>query len=196
MVLFNQIMPPRRQARNQRTGETVIDAERPRQDPMQKFADMVAQALQRDIPVTGNQPDNHLANFKDFKAVGPPEFRGSAGPIEAQTWVNEIEKAFIIARVDEGQKTVFATYMMKGKANFWWEANKTRAGEEEITWDMFKNLFFENYLSVSMQSRMEVKFLELKQENMTVAEYAAKFNELARLAPHQVDTEARKGKKV
>ena len=188
-------MPPRRQTRNQRAGETVIDAERPRQDPMQKFANMVAQALQQGIPAAGNRPDNRLSNFKDFKAVGPPEFRGTADPIEAQTWVNEIEKAFVVARVDEGQKTSFATYMLKGEANFWWEANKTRAGEGVVTWARFKTLFFENYLSASMQARMEVKFLELKQDNMTVAEYAAKFNELARFAPHQVDTEARKARR-
>lgn len=39
---------------------------------------------------------------------------------------------------------------------------------------------------------MEIKFLELKQGDMTVPQYAAKFNELARFAPHQVDKEERK----
>lgn len=42
---------------------------------------------------------------------------------------------------------------------------------------------------------MEVTFLELKQDNMTVSEYAAKFNELAKFALHQVDTEARKARR-
>ena len=43
-----------------------------------------------------------------------------------------------------------------------------------------------------MQNRMEVQFLNLKQGDMTVPQYASKFNELARFAPHQVDTEERK----
>lgn len=42
-----------------------------------------------------------LANFKNFKSVGPLEFRGTTELIEAQTWVKEIEKAFDIARVSD-----------------------------------------------------------------------------------------------
>ena len=53
-------------------------------------------------------------------------------------------------------------------------------------------MFFETYFSESKKQEMEVKFLELKQGSMSVAEYEAKFNELARFATHQVDTEARK----
>lgn len=39
---------------------------------------------------------------------------------------------------------------------------------------------------------MEMRFLELKQGDMTVPQYVAKFNELAKFAPHQVDMEVRK----
>ena len=42
---------------------------------------------------------------------------------------------------------------------------------------------------------MEIKFLDLKQDDMSVAEYATKFNKLARFAPHQVDTGARRAKR-
>lgn len=191
-------MPPRRQNRNQRE-EQSVNNEGGQADPMQNFADMIAQAMENRAP-TGrgrlrNQPADRLANFKVFKAVGSPEFKGTTDPIEAQTWVKEMEKAFIIARVTEEQKTAFATYLMKGEANYWWETNQARAGTEVVLWTRFKELFFENYFSPSMQSRMEVKFLELKQKNMSVSEYAAKFNELARFAPHQVDTEARKARR-
>lgn len=93
----------------------------------------------------------------------------------------------------EEQKIGFATFMMKGEANYWWKANKGRAGV--ISWDRFKELFFENYFPENTQQDMEVKFLELKQGSMTVAEYVVKFNELARFAPHQVDTEARKARR-
>jgi hypothetical protein len=39
---------------------------------------------------------------------------------------------------------------------------------------------------------MEIKFLELKQGNMTVAEYEAKFTELSRFVPEYVNTEIKK----
>ena len=38
---------------------------------------------------------------------------------------------------------------------------------------------------------MELKFLELKQENMTVAEYEAKFTELSRFVLEFVNTDAK-----
>lgn len=159
---------------------------RGQREPMRAFANMIAGVMQ-----SGNQ----LANFKDFKAVGPPEFRGSRDPMEAQIWIEEIEKVFEVTRVAEEQKTTFATFMLKGEANYWWKINKNREGGGSVTWTRFKELFFENYFSENMQEQMEVIFLELKQGNMTVIEYAAKFNELARFAPHQVDTEARKARR-
>jgi len=38
----------------------------------------------------------------------------------------------------------------------------------------------------------EREFLNLKQESLSIMEYATKFNELSRFAPHQVDTEERR----
>lgn len=84
---------------------------------------------------------------------------------------------------------------MKGEANYWWEANKIRAREGVISWEKFKKIFFENYFPESMQSMMEVRFLELKQGDMTVSQYAVKFSELARFVPHQVDTETQKARR-
>lgn len=46
-----------------------------------------------------------------------------------------------------------------------------------------------------MATLMEKKFLELKQGDMSVLEYEVKFTELARFAPHQVDTEASKARR-
>ena len=42
---------------------------------------------------------------------------------------------------------------------------------------------------------MELKFFELKQENLTVAEYETKFTELARFVPEYVNTEEKKAKR-
>ena len=110
-------MPPRRQNHNQRE-ERSMNNERNQDDPMQNFTDMIAQAMWTRTPAARGQANNRLANFKDFKAVGPPEFSGTTDPIAAQTWVKEMEKAFIISRVAEEQKTAFATYLMKGEANY------------------------------------------------------------------------------
>ena len=155
-------MSPRRVLRNQEIEESVNNAAGAQPNPMQDFVNMMPEAMRNQVQPVGNQAGNQLANFKDFKAVGPPEFRGTADPIEAQTWVKEIEKAFVIARVAEEQKIIFATYLMKGEANYWWEANQNKVGTGIVTWEAFKKLFFENYFPESTQARMEIKFLELK----------------------------------
>ena len=130
-------MLPRRQPRNPRAEESVNNV-RNQPDTMRMFANMLAEALQTRPQQSEAAPAGHLVNFKDFKLVGPPEFSGSTDPIEAQTWIEEMEKVFDVARVAEEQKTSFATFMLKGEASYWWKANKGRAGEGVITWEKFK----------------------------------------------------------
>ena len=115
---IKQKMPQRRRSQHDSEGEE----KEQNQSSMQQFIDLLVRALQ-ERPV--NLPVTPITTFKDFKNAEPPEFKGTTEPIEPQAQIKKIEKAFMIARVD--QKTVFATYMMKGEANFWWEANQHRA---------------------------------------------------------------------
>ncbi|KAL8092675.1 hypothetical protein AgCh_034794 [Apium graveolens] len=45
---------------------------------------------------------------------------GSADPIEAMTWLKEIEKAFALTKARENQKTEFASYFLQEEASYWW----------------------------------------------------------------------------
>ena len=133
--------------------------------------------------------------FKSFQAVKPPEFKGSADPIEARAWLKEIEKAFALVKVGEDQKTEFASYYPKNEANYWGESMKALKGEEVIAWTRFTELFMEKYFPEYMQSMMELEFSELKQEEKSVAEYEARFVELARFVPSYVDSDIKKAKR-
>ncbi|MGI4673397.1 retrotransposon gag family protein [Klebsiella pneumoniae] len=64
-----------------------------------------------------------------------------------------------------------------------------------VTWERFTELFLEKYFPRYMETQMELKFLELKQDNMTVAEYEAKFTELSRFVPEFVSTDAKKARR-
>lgn len=133
--------------------------------------------------------------FKAFKEVHPPEFKGTTDPTEAQIWIKEIEKAFKVTQTAENMKTTFAAYMLKGEANFWWETIEAREENKNLELNRFKELFLEKYIPPCLESQMEINFLELKQGDMSIAEYVNKFNELARFAPHQVAAEARKARR-
>ncbi|KAL8117783.1 hypothetical protein AgCh_015616 [Apium graveolens] len=101
-----------------------------------------------------------------MKAINLPEFKGSLEPIKANVWLKEIEKAFALVKVKEEQKVEFAIYYLKNEATYWWEMDQ-----------------------------MELKFLELKQGNISVTDYEGKFEELSRYVSSYVDTDLKKAKR-
>ncbi|XP_074346950.1 uncharacterized protein LOC141685766 [Apium graveolens] len=100
-----------------------------------------------------------------------------------------MEKAVVHMKVEEDQKTDFSSYFLKGEANYWWESRRALEREDIVTWDRFTELFLEKYFPRYMKNQVEIKFLELKQGNMYVTEYEAKFTKLASFVPELVDTE-------
>ncbi|KAL8147950.1 hypothetical protein AgCh_005326 [Apium graveolens] len=179
-------------------GETEVEQPipNPDMDPMGQFMQLLRQNLERqpNPPPQGN--NNAVANsFRAFKSLKPPEFHGSADPVEARAWLKEMEKSFEILSTDEAQKIVLATYLLKGEANYWWEAKKNMETDAIITWERFSQLFLGKYFSRFMENQMELKFLELKQNNLSVAEYEAKFTELSRFVPEFLSTEEKKARR-
>lgn len=81
---------------------------------------------------------------------------------------------------------MFSTHILTEEVEYWWDNTRQRleATGTYITWDLFKTNFLEQYSLVDACSKKEIKFLELKQGNMIVMDYAAKFKELSRFFPH------------
>ena len=57
-----------------------------------------------------------------------------------------------------------------------------------MTWERFRELFYGKYFTDAMRASRRVEFANLKQDEMSVAEYIRKFDELSRYAPHMVAT--------
>ncbi|XP_074323089.1 uncharacterized protein LOC141660031 [Apium graveolens] len=106
-----------------------------------------------------------------------------------------MEKTFTLIKVSDDSKTDYASYFLKGEANFWWESMSALEGEGPISWAIFTELFLEKYFPDCLESQLEIEFLELKQGEKSVADYEAKFTELARLAPRYVNTEIQKARR-
>ncbi|XP_074362902.1 uncharacterized protein LOC141703217 [Apium graveolens] len=106
-----------------------------------------------------------------------------------------MEKAFALKNVGDNQKVEYATYFLKSELNYWWESAKALEAAEVITWDRFKRMFLKKYFPRYMQTQMEMKFFELKQDNMTVGEYEKKFTELSRFMGEYVDSEEKRAKR-
>ncbi|XP_058755904.1 uncharacterized protein LOC131629117 [Vicia villosa] len=84
------------------------------------------------------------------------------------------------------QKVRYGTHMLAEEVDDWWLGTRQRLGaaSEVITWVMFTREFLRNYFLEDVRGKKEMKFLELKQGNSTVAEYAAKFVELMKFYPY------------
>jgi len=58
-----------------------------------------------------------------------------------------------------------------------------------MTWERLKELMEHQYYPSDIQRTKEREFLSLKKGNLSVMEYAFRFNELSQFTPHQVSTE-------
>jgi len=86
----------------------------------------------------------------------------------------------------EGQKVAFGTYSLVEEVEYWWE-NTPQCLEVEgqvVTWEVFKRVFLEKYFHEDVRNKKKMDFLDFKQGNMTMAKYAAKFEELVRYFLH------------
>jgi len=94
----------------------------------------------------GNDNNARFVTAKQFKELGPPEFKGKPDPIMAETWVKQITKIFDVLGCTEEQKVPFATFMFRGEADYWWESVKrTQPDALNMSWETFQKLFNDKY---------------------------------------------------
>ncbi|GAU46351.1 hypothetical protein TSUD_180840 [Trifolium subterraneum] len=110
----------------------------------------------------------------------------------------EVEIIFEAMECANENKLALGTYMLREEANQWWKNAKLRIGNGGvvITWEMFKREFFNKYFPADVKNKKVVEFMRLEQGNMSVAEYAAKFESLCAFSPHYNTPEAENDKCV
>lgn len=76
--------------------------------------------------------------------------------------------------------------MLFEEANDWWVSTRTEleAEGEEITQEIFRERFLRKFFPEDVRGKKEIEYLELKQGNMSVTKYAAKFVELSKYYTH------------
>ncbi|XP_058757964.1 uncharacterized protein LOC131631201 [Vicia villosa] len=118
----------------------------------------------------------------EFQRNNPLLFKGNHEPKGAQKWMKEIERIFRVIDCAENLKVMYGTHMLFEEADDWWIATKTKLDTDgiAITWAVFKRGFLRKNFPEDVRGRKEIEFMELKQDNMIVPEYAAKFVELAK----------------
>ena len=87
---------------------------------------------------------------------------------------------------------LFASHQLEGPASDWWDTYVAAHEEpDKITWQEFRNSFRTHHVPHGV-IKLKNQFQDLKQGSMAVSEYITRFTQLARYAPHEVDTDEKK----
>ncbi|KAJ4718965.1 Gag protease polyprotein, partial [Melia azedarach] len=151
------------------------------------------------IGVPQAQVDPHIRmenTIERVRNLGATEFEGVGDPMKAESWLTTIERIFQVMGCTDQQKVNFATFMLRGRAYYWWTSVLNRyGGYEAVTWNDFRREFNDKYFSSIYRDAKRNEFLMLVQGSMTVEDYENKFIELLRFASDVIRDETDKCKR-
>ncbi|XP_052723099.1 uncharacterized protein LOC128193519 [Vigna angularis] len=121
-------------------------------------------------------------SLESFLQHHPAKFSGKGLPDEADQWLRDMEKIFNAKRCPDENRLAYAEYLLTGEASHWWSSVRASLTDAQqlITWEVFRNKFYEEYFPDSVRFAKEVEFLQLVQGSMSISEYTNKFKHLVR----------------
>ena len=99
-------------------------------------------------------------NLNKFVELVPQFYPKASKHLEAEWWVEEIEKTFAALEVPENKKVDYVAYVLRGDANSWWSSTKSMAGGP-MTWDQFKQAFYVKFFLENVRQQMLQDFYTL-----------------------------------
>lgn len=123
-----------------------------------------------------------------FRELQPTTFSGVETPLQADQWIVDMDNLLRAARIPPENRVDIVKIQLKDVARAWWLAEEPRL-EKPVTWKAFSESFYAQFFPATAQREMEQKFIELKQGDQTVDEYANEFLRLSRFAPRLVTME-------
>ncbi|XP_041020441.1 uncharacterized protein LOC121262076 [Juglans microcarpa x Juglans regia] len=125
---------------------------------------------------------------------------GTEGPMKANKRLLDLDRTFEISSCTEEQKVQYAGHLLQGEAGIWWDTKRQLLIRElrNITiliWERFMEEFDNRFFPESTKTQKAQEFAMLVQGNLIVEQYAAKFMELERFAPHLIATEKMQAQK-
>ncbi|KAG6514055.1 hypothetical protein ZIOFF_024394 [Zingiber officinale] len=113
--------------------------------------------------------------YKQFRELGPTEFKGTTDPIAAEGWIRSLETIFDFMQLTDADKVRCTIFMLRDDARVWWEGARLTVDLATLTWTDFKEVFYGKYFTVDNRTRLAREFLELRQGDLSVAEYVRRF---------------------
>ncbi|XP_042454444.1 uncharacterized protein LOC122038660 [Zingiber officinale] len=113
--------------------------------------------------------------YKQFRELGPTEFKGTTDPIVAEGWIRSLEMIYDFMQLTDADKVRCVIFMLRDDARVWWEGAWLTVNLATLTWADFKEVFYEKYFTTDNRTRLAREFFELHQGDLMVAEYVKRF---------------------
>ena len=136
------------------------------------------------------------SNLQRFIGHHPPTFIRGGDPVVASHWFRRVKRILeAMEIISDATRIRLDTFRLEGESHIWWDWVKVSRDPETMTWGEFRKLFMEKFFPASARHAKAREFHDLKQGNMTMLEYVAKFIELARFRDDYVATDMAKARK-
>ncbi|XP_073121416.1 uncharacterized protein [Henckelia pumila] len=116
---------------------------------------------------------------------------GTENAVDCESWLEDIDQLFDSLDYSDDRRIRLVIHQLHGVAKSWWMSMK-RAMENRgtvVNWNLFKIEFYKRFFPVSYRKDKVAEFSTLKQGNLNIEEYVAKFDSLLRFTPHIADNE-------
>ncbi|KHG11693.1 Hexaprenyldihydroxybenzoate methyltransferase, mitochondrial -like protein [Gossypium arboreum] len=126
-----------------------------------------------------------------LRKYGAEEFRGRLedDSVKAEYWLQNTIKVFEEMACSPNDYLRCAVFLLKEEAYNWWSTIVAVVPKEKISWEFFQTEFKKKYIGKRYLDKKKREFLELRQENRSVAEYGSEFLYLSKYAREIVPTE-------
>ncbi|XP_050233342.1 uncharacterized protein LOC126681830 [Mercurialis annua] len=135
-------------------------------------------------------------NYERVRKQGAKTFGGTTDLVEAEEWLRNTERVLDIIECTLEQKIKYVVSLFKKDDLDWWETVPGSGNRPlTLTWDDFLRKFGERYMPPVYRHKKKIKFMELKQNELSVSDYKLQFVRLSKYAPEEITTEERKRSK-
>ncbi|KAI3806720.1 hypothetical protein L1987_22634 [Smallanthus sonchifolius] len=137
---------------------------------------------------------NRGCTYKGFKDGDPPKFDGSKDSVATIEWIERMSSVINISECRPDQLVKYVAHSFTNEALGWWrniQRTKSPNALARMTWEDLKKLIIQKFYPQNEIDRVGNEFLNFKAGNKTHRQYTSRFNELAQLVPHLVETEER-----
>ncbi|XP_058001053.1 LRR receptor kinase BAK1 isoform X2 [Hevea brasiliensis] len=153
----------------------------------QQMARNVPPQAQMQAPVA--QPELLARQYEKLMKFGATEFKGTVDPLEAEQWLEQMERVFRKLQCAEELKFEYSVSLLQGDAYEWWKTIPHSLVEPPVlTWSDFLREFRQKWVPDAYVDMKLQEFLSLKQGDRTIAEYERDFSRLSHYAGSLVST--------